>query len=458
MGKKGNATDKTIAKIIENHRKEEKKKQGYTDDIDTSQAIKIDNYIDNVKLYIDHQPFFYDKAGIFWFWNKEKFKWEIWDETDVMNDIDDKLGFCGQTVGTVVKGKYMEAFRRVGRKNTPKDTKKTWIQFRDKIVDVITSEEFNATPKHFMTNPLPHRIGESHETPTMDRIFTEWVGLDNIRTLYEIIAYCTLPDYPISRIFCFLGGGMNGKSKFLELIKRFLGEDNTTSTELDSLINSRFEVTKLFKKLACFMGETNFNEIHKTSMLKKLSGGDLIGYEMKNKNPFDGKNYAKILIATNNLPSTSDKTMGFYRRWLLIDFPNSFNEKKDILDDIPEEEYDNLSLKVISILHGILTKREFINEGTVEDRAKKYEDRSNPLDKFLNEFTEDSYDGHIFKYDFKKRFNEWCRENKYRKLSDIELFKIMKTKYNDSKRQANWARDSQEKPILWVWEGLGWKE
>ena len=78
------------------------------------------------------------------------------------------------------------------------------------------------------------------------------------------------------------------------------------------------------------MGETNFSELNKTSILKKLTGQDVIGFEYKNKNPFDGFNYAKILIATNNLPTTTDKTIGFYRRWFIIDFPNRFSEEKDI--------------------------------------------------------------------------------------------------------------------------------
>jgi len=52
---------------------------------------------------------------------------------------------------------------------------------------------------------------------------------------------------------------------------------NVCSTELDSLISSRFEVTRLHKKLVCLMGETNFGEIRKTSILKKLTGKDIIG-------------------------------------------------------------------------------------------------------------------------------------------------------------------------------------
>jgi phage/plasmid-associated DNA primase len=99
---------------------------------------------------------------------------------------------------------------------------------------------------------------------------------------------------------------MNGKSKFLELLRKFIGGENCCTTELDTLLVSRFEITRLHKKLVCMMGETNFNEMSKTSILKKLTGGDTVGFEYKNKNPFEDKNYAKILISTNNLPSTTE--------------------------------------------------------------------------------------------------------------------------------------------------------
>ena len=39
-------------------------------------------------------------------------------------------------------------------------------------------------------------------TPTMDKLFEEWVGKEYVQTLYEIISYCCYMDYPIHLIFC----------------------------------------------------------------------------------------------------------------------------------------------------------------------------------------------------------------------------------------------------------------
>ena len=421
----------------------------------------ITNYFgkkDLAKQFLEIQPLYYDKGKIWWIWNKEKFKWEIVDETDILIMVD-KVAMIN-TVKTKEKVEILESLKQGSRKNKPKDIKPTWIQFKNTIFDIETGEEFKATSEYFATNPLPYQLNPEkfEDTPTMDRIFEEWVGKDYVKTLYEILAYCMLSDYPINRLFCFIGAGMNGKSKFLELLQKFIGIENVCSTELDILMTSRFEITKLYKKLVCQMGETNFNEMSQTSKLKKLTGGDLIGFEYKNKLPFESHNYAKILIATNSLPTTSDKTLGFYRRWMIIDFPNRFSEKKDILKEIPGEEYESLGLKCTTILHDLLEKREFHNEGSPEERMAKYEAKSDFLQDFLEAFVVQDSNGYITKHDFYVKFSSWCDEHKHRRLAENTIGKKMKDKECESvKRSFDWLNDGRGGRIL-VWDGIKWRE
>lgn len=410
---------------------------------------------EQARRFIEKQPIFYDKAGIWWIWNFENKCWKLTDETDILNLVESQIKI--DVINSKERQEILTALELEGRKNVPRDAEKTWIQFRNGIIDIKKPMIIiEPTPDYFITNPIPWEIGQTEDTPNMDRIFSEWVGTDYAKKLYQILAYCLLPDYPIHRIFCFIGSGMNGKSKFLELLRKFIGEDNCCSTELDTLLTSRFEVTRLHKKLVCQMGETNFNEMNKTSTLKKLSGGDLIGFEYKRKDPFEDKNYAKIIISTNNLPTTSDKTIGFYRRWDITDFPNQFSEKKDILAEIPEAEYPNLAKKCLNILSELLEKREFHNEGSVEDRMKKYEDHSDPLEKFMKEFVEESYSGHIFKHEFEKTLNQWCVENRFRQISDVAIGKKMKDKGIQQDRvKADWVTSSDNR--IRAWMGISWK-
>ncbi len=411
-----------------------------------------------VKFYIEEQPIYYDENDLWWVWNKDDSKWKVSNEVDILNHIEKITG--EDIITPKNRTLILNSLKQECRKSKPKEIKTTWIQFKNTIVDISTGEQFKASPEWFVTNPIPYELHKDkfEETPMMDQIFEEWVGKDYVKSLYEIIAYCLIPDYPINRLFCFIGGGMNGKSKFLELLTKFVGKDNCATTELDTLLNSRFEVTRLHKKLVCMLGETNFNEMNKTSILKKLTGGDLIGFEYKNKNPFSEKNYAKIIIATNNLPVTNDKTLGFYRRWMIIDFPNRFTEQKDILEDIPEEEYESLALKCTNILHELLKKRKFHNEGSVEDRMEKFESKSDFLQKFLDDFIIEGIGEYISKEEFRKKFAEWCVENRHRIMAENTLSKKLKEKgIMGGRKYADWLFDGKGGQMN-IYLDIKWKD
>jgi len=441
-------TGKDILKDLEGEVEEEK---------DFEKAIKsFTSKLDLAKKFIEILPVYYDDSGLWWIWNKHKHKWELKDDITILNLIDETSS--ADVINSKQRQEIINSLKQIGRRNKPKEIKKSWIQFKDKIIDIETGEKFDASPEYFVTNPIPHKLGSKPDTPIMDKIFEEWVGPDYVKTLYEILAYSLISDYPIHRLFCFYGSGLNGKSCYLRLLKKFVGDENCAASELDILLKSRFEITRLYKKLVCQMGETNFGELNKTSVLKKLTGQDTIGFEYKNKTPFEGFNYAKILISTNNLPPTTDKTLGFYRRWLIIDFPNQFDEKKDILATIPDKEYESLSLKCVNLLIDLLKKREFSNEGDIEDRIRRYEDRSDPLQKFLDENVNEDVEGHIWKGEFYKKLCGWLKENRFREIAENTIGRRMKEKGFEQKQiYADWFNDGKGGNVR-AWIGLKWKE
>jgi len=439
---------------------EKKKVEEILEEVKEEERVEkiITQFTDKINLaeqIIEHIPLYYDRSGLWWKWNSAKCKWEIVDEIDLMNIVTN--GSPANTINAKERNEIIQAIKQISRLKAPEEAPISWIQFDDDIIDLETGDRFKASNKYFLTNPLPYKISNKNDTPTIDRIFTEWVGKDNVLLLKEIIAYCMIRSYPIHRIFCFIGSGLNGKSKYLDLLRNFIGFDNVCSTELDTLLSSRFEITRLHKKLVCQMGETNFNEMSKTSQLKKMSGGDLIGFEYKNKNPFEDVNYAKILIATNNLPTTSDKTIGFYRRWIIIDFPNQFSEKKEILDDIPQEEYNNLANQLIGVLMDLLKKREFHNEGTIDERIEKYESKSNFLETFLKNMTVNDINGYITNADFYKQFISWSKENRHREMSETSVgLSMKKLGIEGDRKHFDWLHDGKGGTAR-IWRGIKWK-
>jgi len=413
---------------------------------------------DLASQFLKVQPMFYDSGKNFWVWNFSTKSWMRKDEIDVCNLV--SLNSSADTISSKEKNEILEALKQEGRLKSPKPLERTCVQFRNTIYNVKTGETFESTPEFFTTNPIPWKIGESKETPVIDDLFTSWVGEKYVITLKEIAAYCFLIDYPIHRIFCFLGEGRNGKSKYLGFIQNLVGSSNVSSSELDTLMISRFEMFNLYRKLAVQMGETNFSTMSKTAILKKLSGQDLISFEAKNKDPLTEMNYAKLLISTNNLPETEDKSDGFYRRWLCIDFPNKFPEGRNILDTIPDEEYENFCYASLDILKNLLDRGSFSFEGTVEERQTRYDERSNPFDKFVKENCLEFPDEFIFKHEFKSRFTDWCVSNRFRKPTDIEISNRMKSLHVVEAKNVSDVYDVDRGNYKWYrsWRGIGWKD
>lgn len=354
-----------------------------------SMELKITNYQDNTLLFWEHHPFFYDENRMYWEWDKEKYCWKITDDINLMISLDKRLEFNGKTIQASFKNGYLEAIRRVGRAKKPKEAKKKYVQFKDQVVDIQTMQAHKVDKRFLFTNPIPWKLGESTETPQIDKLFTDWVG-EHKEILYQIIAYCVYRDYPLQYIFCLIGGGRNGKSAYQQILTKFLGVHNTCAVELEDLTGrnkNRFAAFSLYKKLACQMGETNFDQMNNTSMLKKLTGKDMIQFEKKRADPFEDTNYAKVIMATNSLPITEDNSEGFYRRWIIIDFPNQFPEGRDIVETIPDWEYENLARKIPQTLKDLLSMGRFHNQGSIMEREKRYIDASNPLHTFLKKFT-----------------------------------------------------------------------
>lgn len=343
-------------------------------------AFAAPGLLDVARTMQESTPIYYDRSKNLWLWVEDH--WEIVDETEILLQINaiinDEKRFLGSS-----KYAIMDAIKMTGRQRAVRDKPKNWIHLKNGIVDIQTGMRIVPSPEYHLTQPIPHKIGDSTNTPTFDKLFNDWVDKDMVKLLYELCAYVLIDDYPIHRVFLLFGRGRNGKSQFRDILINLVGRANTTSTTLEAISNNRFESARLYKKKIASIGETNYNAMRDTARLKELSGGDPIPAELKGRELFEFKNTAKIIINSNSLPPTTDRTDGFYSRFIQIIFPNQFQNGKDIINTIPGAEYDNLVAKCLKILPDLLDRGEFTNEGDITDKAESYEALSNPLVTFL---------------------------------------------------------------------------
>ncbi len=435
--------DKIIENKVEYYRKkpfQEREKKIWIESIKEhliliNENYKEENIVSNesvifsrrgqIETFWKRKPFFYDKSKIFYLWDDELKKWSLSDEVDFLNSIQEILGI--ETIDSKARIELIEGFKQIGRKHHPKPIKKSWVQFKNKIYDIKTGEKFEATPEYFVTNPIPWEVGDSEDTPTIDKYYEEWVGEENKKCLYEFNAYNITQDKFMQRLWAFCGGGSNGKGSNIKLNYKFIGEENCVSSDLKALSEDKFETAILHKKLLCVMGEISYSDLRNTNKIKKIAGEDKLSFQFKGKTPFTDDNTATAVILTNSLPITPDRSLGFYRKIHIIDFPNQFKEiKHDLIEVIPDIEFKNLAKKCIRILKELYLSRVFTNEGDFEERIKRYEERSNPVMRFFEEYFEEVEGEYISLRNFTNQCNKYLKNKHLRVITPIQIGRILR--------------------------------
>ena len=366
---------------------------------------------------------YHDVSKNSWLWMPVEGYYKRIDDVDILSAIRKR---CSENViESKVAGEILRGIQITGRERAVKDVPKTWVHTYSGIVDYISGERITARADYFLTSPIPHKIGTCGDIPMISKLFKEWVG-DQDAILYEWLAYLLVNDYPMHRMLILFGSGRNGKGEFADLLIRFVGMENMTSTDLEKLIESRFETSKLYRKKLAVIDETDFNAIKNTARIKAISGGSRIGGEFKGRDGFDFYNTAKITILTNNLPESLDKTEAFYSRCIIQEFANKFDEGKSVSSLIPEVEFENLLFKCIKLLPDLMKKGKFTNEGSIEEKAEKYEKMSNPFSTFLKRELVEEVNSELPIWVIREKYEVFCAKNGFRKVGEKEFTQILK--------------------------------
>lgn len=331
------------------------------------------------------------------------------------------------------------------------------IHLKNGIYDLNTDTVIEFTPKAISTINIPIVCDPNAYCPKIKKFLSEILNEDDIPVIEELFGYCLYRGLPIHKAIMFLGEGANGKSTLLNLFKAFLGDSNVSAVSLQNLDNNRFATSGLNGKLANIVPDIPNKALVHTVIFKSLTGGDLIRGERKFKEPFDFISYTKLIFSCNKLPETHDDTYAFYRRWILINFPNIFegkNADKQLINNLTTEvELSGLFNLAIKGLKRLLENGEFTNSESTEEIRERYIWLSDSLKAFVDKCVEYDSDGWISKDDFYNRYAQFCREHKLNaKAKNVvgrELMRLMTTET---------TRHKVEGTQKYGWSGIKFKE
>jgi P4 family phage/plasmid primase-like protien len=170
---------------------------------------------------------------------------------------------------------------------------------------------------------LPIDWDTEAECPDFDAFMLEALPDDQDRDrAWQVLGYLMRSGNPLQRMFLLTGSGGNGKGVYLNVVRALLGHDNMSAVPIQEFSDSQFATAELYGKLANVCGDVDARYIENTARLKELCGDDLMKGERKFGQPFYFRFWGKAIFSANEIPASSDASIGFTRRFEVIDFPN----------------------------------------------------------------------------------------------------------------------------------------
>lgn len=318
--------------------------------------------------------------------------------------------------------------RKTYRKREDFDSDSSVLNLNNGLLNVDTFE-FNPHSHEYLSLiqiPVSYDAGAS--CPSFARFLSEVVFKEDIPVIQEWFGYCLLKSYPAQKALLAVGDGGNGKSTLLGVLKAMLGIKNITSRSLQELELNRFAKADLFSKLANIYADLSDSALKSIGTFKMLTGGDPITAEHKFRNSFTFVNFAKLTFSANKVPEVYDDTTAFFRRWLIITFPNFFEGRADrnLLAKLttPEEMSGVLNW----VLEGLKRLRsngfEFTNGKSVDQVREEYIRKSSPIRSFLMDCIESpAPTGQVLKEELYAAFVEYCSNMKLPVVGSDTFFK-----------------------------------
>lgn len=299
------------------------------------------------------------------------------------------------------------------------------INFKNCLFNIASKEMLPHNPYIFTINQIHANYDENIAVNEDMEQFLNDITCnkpERKQAILEEIGYCMIPDVWIGKACVFYGpSAENGKSVLIEVIINLIGRENVSNIALHKL-QERFYTANIADKLLNTASELPKTDLKSVDMFKNVVTGDEITGEIKYKDPFSFKPYAKHIFATNSLPKISDNNNGYYRRLNILLFERKFTVeeqnhfRKENL--FKQEALDYLAYISLQAYLKMLDegRRDFANYEESNKLIDSYKADNNSVLLFLeSEIVQNIFTGNerIKKTRLYEVYKDWCLDNNY---------------------------------------------
>jgi len=268
------------------------------------------------------------------------------------------------------------------------------------VVDLRTGDVRDYTREDLITLRSPIKYFEDAECPNIEKFFNEIAEHpDDVKVLIDLFVAAAISK-SMRKFYALIGSGKNGKGVLQKLINSFFGADQITSVQLATLNKNVFAYGNICNKRIISNGEVQVTKLESEN-IKRITGGDLIWTDVKNKNALQFYPFAIPIFDTNNPPKFRDTSGGFKERMISLNFPYQFvtnpdpNNPREKKRDMDLSEKLTTPQELAGLLNWIIRRApEMIKEGEPyrrlgeEETASRYDKQSHTVISFFEDFTE----------------------------------------------------------------------
>lgn len=314
-----------------------------------------------------------------------------------------------------------------------------YINFKNGMYDPIRNEMHEHNPQYNSVNQIncnynPMKEFNSSTKYTLDNLLGYLIpDKQDIDTVFEFFGYAMTTSFKFQRYLTFLGDGRTGKSEILGLLISVLGDRNCSNASLETLSTNRFAPAELFLKTANICGDISKKPLEDTTVIKLLTGGDSISAELKGRDPFRMKSYAKPIFSTNDFPNVrNENTNAFFERMLIIKTCRR-DERVDIpnITDKLSAEKDYFIYRCIQGLQRLIAQGGFTISESCKKAVNSIRSDSDSIFSFMeNKITINIESrNYIKKTDLYREYCEYCeKELEQPPKSKKEVYKVFDNK------------------------------
>ena len=248
-------------------------------------------------------------------------------------------------------------------------------------------------------------------------------------SFWEFLGYCLIPDVRFHQSLIMIGSGNNGKSTALDVVKIFLGIANVSAVSLHAMEENKYSTSLIYDKMANICADIPSTHLEKTDQFKNISAGDAVMIEEKYKTAFPEVLNCKLLFSANKMPTTSDRTNAFMRRWVPIMFDKTIPANEVIPGFIKQlttqEELDGIFVKAIAGLESAISRGKVMVPEVSKKFLADYQSENDVVVEFMNECITES-DETVTNSDMFQYFKSYCEGANRKAVGKNKFLKRLK--------------------------------